>query len=42
MIIFEEMIKPRLLPSYVFGKDQSTTYEFFNSLVSAFQLGFVS
>jgi hypothetical protein len=25
-----EMIKQRLLPSCVFGKDQSTTYEFYN------------
>jgi hypothetical protein len=39
-IAFVEMIKPRLLPSCVFAKDQSTTYEFYNPSVSARQLGF--
>jgi hypothetical protein len=27
-MVFEEIIKPGLLPSCVFGKDQSATYEF--------------
>jgi hypothetical protein len=35
-----EMIKPGLLPSSVFGKDQSATYEFYNPSVSTRQLGF--
>jgi hypothetical protein len=34
------MIKPGLLPSFVFGKDQSATYEFYNPSVGARQLGF--
>jgi hypothetical protein len=41
MIAFVEIIKPRLLPSCVFGKDQSATYEFYNPSTSARQLGFV-
>jgi hypothetical protein len=40
IIAFAEMIKSRLVPSCVFGKDQSSTYEFYNPLVSARQLGF--
>jgi hypothetical protein len=33
-IAFVEIIKPGILPSYFFGKDQSATYEFvFNSLI---------
>jgi hypothetical protein len=40
MMVFVEMIKTRLLPSCVFGKDPSSTYEFYNPLVSARQLGF--
>jgi hypothetical protein len=40
MIVFVEMIKPGLLPSRIFGKDQSATYEFYNPSVSAHQLGF--
>jgi hypothetical protein len=39
-ITFVEMIKPGLLPSCVFGKDQSATYDFYNPLASARQLGF--
>jgi hypothetical protein len=39
-IIFAEIIKPRLLSSCVFGKDQSATYEFYNPSVCARQLGF--
>jgi hypothetical protein len=39
-IVFVEIIKPGLLPSCVFGKDQSTTYEFYNPLVCARQLRF--
>jgi hypothetical protein len=39
-ILFVEIIKPGLLPSYVFGKDQSTTYEFYNPSVCARHLGF--
>jgi hypothetical protein len=35
-----EIIKPWLLPSCVFGKDQSFTYEFYNPSVCARQLGF--
>jgi hypothetical protein len=38
---FVEMIKPGLLPSCIFGKDPSATYEFYNRLVSARQLGYV-
>jgi hypothetical protein len=34
------MIKPGFLPSCVFGKDQSDTYEFYNPSVCARQLGF--
>jgi hypothetical protein len=39
-IAFVEIIKPGLLPSCVFGKDQSATYEFYNPSVCARQLGF--
>jgi hypothetical protein len=39
-IAFVEIIKPGILPSCVFGKDQSTSYEFYNPSVSAHQLGF--
>jgi hypothetical protein len=39
-IIFVEMIKPWLLPSCIFGKNQPTTYDFYNPSVSARQLGF--
>jgi hypothetical protein len=39
-IAFVEIIKPWLLPSCVFGKDQSFTYEFYNPSVCARQLGF--
>jgi hypothetical protein len=35
-----EIIKPRILPSCVFGKDQSDSYEFYNPSVCAHQLGF--
>lgn len=38
---FVEMIKLGLLPSCIFGKDPSATYEFYNRLVSARQLGYV-
>jgi hypothetical protein len=40
MIAFVEIIKPGIMPSCVFGKDQSATYEFYNPSVSARQLGF--
>jgi hypothetical protein len=39
-IFFVEIIKPGLLPSCVFSKDQSSTYEFYNPSTSARQLGF--
>jgi hypothetical protein len=39
-IAFVEIIIPGLLPSRVFGKDQSATYEFYNPSVCARQLGF--
>jgi hypothetical protein len=39
-IAFVEIIKPGLLPSCIFGKDQSTTYEFYNPSASSRQLGF--
>jgi hypothetical protein len=39
-IIFVEIIKPGLLPSCGFGKDQSATYEFYNPSVCARKLGF--
>jgi hypothetical protein len=39
-IAFVEIIKPGILPSCVFGKDQSATYKFYNPSVSARQLGF--
>jgi hypothetical protein len=35
-----EIIKLGILPSCVFGKDQSASYEFYNPSVSARQLGF--
>jgi hypothetical protein len=38
-IAFVEIIKPGLLPSCIFGKDQSTTYKFYKPLVCARQLG---
>jgi hypothetical protein len=40
MIAFVEIIKLRLRPSCVFGKDQSATYEFYNPSVCAHQLRF--
>jgi hypothetical protein len=39
-IAFVEIIKPGILPSYVYGKDQPASYEFCNPSVSARQLGF--
>jgi hypothetical protein len=39
-IAFVEMIKLEFLPSCIFGKDQLATYEFYNPLVCARQLGF--
>jgi hypothetical protein len=39
-IAFVEIIKPGILPSRVFGNDQTATYEFYNQSVSAHQLGF--
>jgi hypothetical protein len=39
-ISFLEIIKPGILPSCVFGKDQSATYEFYNPSLGARQLGF--
>jgi hypothetical protein len=39
-IAFVERIELGILSSCVFGKDQSATYEFYNPLVSARQLGF--
>jgi hypothetical protein len=39
-IAFVEIIKLGILPSCVFGKDQSASYEFYNPSVSARQLGF--
>jgi hypothetical protein len=38
-IAFVEIIKLGLLPSCVFGKDQSATYKFYNPSVCARQLG---
>jgi hypothetical protein len=34
------MIKPGFLPSCAFGKEQSTTYKFYNPSVCARKLGF--
>jgi hypothetical protein len=39
-IVSVEIIKLGFLPSCIFGKDQSTTYEFYNPSVCARQLGF--
>jgi hypothetical protein len=39
-IAFVEIIKPGILLSCVFGKDQLASYEFYNPSVSARQLGF--
>jgi hypothetical protein len=35
-----EIVKPGILPSCVFGKDQPASYEFYNPSVSARRLGF--
>jgi hypothetical protein len=40
MIAFVEIIKPGILPSCVFAKDQLASYEFYNPSVSARQLSF--
>jgi hypothetical protein len=39
-VAFVEIIKPGLLRSCIFGKDQSATYEFYNPSASVCQLGF--
>ena len=38
--LFEEIIKPGIIPANFFGKNQSATYEFYNSSVASRQLGF--
>jgi hypothetical protein len=39
-MVFVDIIKLGLLPSYVFGKDQSASYEIYNRSICAHQLGY--